>query len=73
MTHLVIMKLHQWQNPNPELAARILFMENSTLPDNSGLTKQFALDNSNFTLLERVLYFIDPQTKMLQLVPNQCS
>ena len=53
------------QRADPELAARILFMETSTLPDNPELAKQFALDNSNF---ERVLYFIDPQTKMLRLV-----
>ena len=47
MTHFVTMKLHQWhaesQRADPELAARILFMETSTLPDNPELAKTVCL------------------------------
>jgi len=57
----------QSQRDDPELAARICFMETGAVPDDDACAKQMMLDQSNFTLLEGVLYFIDPHSKQLRL------
>lgn len=46
-------------------------MENEAVPDEVHHAKQFALEASNFTILEGVLYFIDPQSKQLHLAIPQ--
>ena len=59
------------QRQDQELAARILYMETGTLPDDNRVAKKLMLDTSNFTVLNGVLYFIDPSSKNLRLAVPQ--
>jgi len=42
-------------------------METGAVPDDAAHAKELMLDQYNFTLLDRVLYFIDPHSKQLRL------
>ena len=52
---------------DPDLAARIQCMESGTIPDETHCVRKIALDIPNLTLLEGVLYFIEPSSKTLRL------
>ena len=62
-----MLTITQHQRKDPDLAARIQCMESGTIPDETHCVRKIALDIPNLTLLEGVLYFIEPSSKTLRL------
>ena len=62
-----MLTITEHQRKDPDLAARIQYMESGTIPDDTYCARKIALDIPNFTLLEGVLYFIEPSSKTLRL------
>ena len=61
----------EYQREDPELKDRIHYMETDTIPHDTRHATKFALDAPNFTLIDGVLYFIDPSSKSLRLAIPQ--